>query len=245
MACPETMGTKAKLNLAAREKLADNRDIRPNSKNNGLTGVTKNFPRTRAMPTLKNIRYEKFCQHIATSPKTGMSIAQAYIASGYSARDHAAESNASRLLKNAEVQARIAELVEPAAKKTRTTVQSLLDELELARAAAHDDRQFSAAVQAIAGKARLTGLDNRETGNGNGSGGQFDKCETVEAVVEALLTHHESPAAALAQLDELRGMIEAYASSHAVVISPEPARPRPDETAMALSTLRPARKGRR
>ncbi|MEH2570129.1 hypothetical protein [Bradyrhizobium sp. AZCC 2289] len=124
------------------------------------------------------------------------------------------------------------------AKLAEVTIQSLLAELEQARVAAQDDRQFSAAVQAIAGKARLTGLDSRESGGG--SGGQFDRCETVEQVMAMLVAECGSAAQALADFDEVREMIEAYAASHATPVeAAEPARPRPDEAALALSYLRP------
>jgi hypothetical protein len=61
-------------------------------------------------------------------------------------------------------------------------------------------------------------------------------------VIAKLLSEYESPAAALAELEELGKMIEAYASSHAIVISAaEPARPRPDEARPSLPYLQPKR----
>ncbi len=65
------------------------------------------------MPVLKNARHERFAQNKAK----GMSIGPAYTAAGYKAKDHSAEVNGARLLKNAEVQNRIAELQGSTAKQ--------------------------------------------------------------------------------------------------------------------------------
>ena len=79
-----------------------------------------------------------------------------------------------------------------------------------------------------------------------GGVGEFDGCRTTEEVIEALLTHHKSPAAALAELDELRSMIEHYASTHArPVLVAEPARSQAPGSELAQSLALPARKGRR
>ncbi len=65
------------------------------------------------MTILKNARHERFAQNKAK----GMSIGPAYTAAGYKAKDHSAEVNGARLLKNAEVQNRIAELQGSTAKQ--------------------------------------------------------------------------------------------------------------------------------
>jgi hypothetical protein len=193
------------------------------------------------MPALKNVRYEKFCQNIATSPKTGWPQGRCYVEAGFKTADRSADACAARLLTRANIQARIAELVEPTVRKTRATVDSLASQFDAVFDGAMSAAQFSAAGAAAAAKSKLLGFMRERLEVGGV--GQFDQCQSPEEVIEALLTHHESPAAALAQLDELRAMIEAYASSHAVVISPEPGRPRPDEAALSLAYLRP--KGRR
>jgi phage terminase small subunit len=56
------------------------------------------------MPALKNIRHEKFCQGIVS----GLSQTKAYASAGYSERG--AKQSAARLLNNAAVRSRIAEL---------------------------------------------------------------------------------------------------------------------------------------
>ena len=198
------------------------------------------------MSPLKNFRHEAFAVNLALATKHGWSNGECYARSGYKAVNDVAEAAASRLLGNVKhgVSQRVQELMNNGARKASVSVASLLDELEQARAAAQDDKQFSAAVQAIAGKARLTGLDNREKGGG-GSASEYDKLETVEQVIAALVAEcGGSPAQALAEFDELRGMIEDYAASHAVVISAEPARPRPDEARLPLQYLQPKRRRR-
>jgi phage terminase small subunit len=56
------------------------------------------------MPTLKNVRHELFCQGLVS----GLRQAKAYTSAGYS--DHGAKQSAARLLNNADVRSRIAEL---------------------------------------------------------------------------------------------------------------------------------------
>ncbi len=74
------------------------------------------------MPVLKNARHEWFAQNKAK----GMSIGPAYTAAGYKAKGHSAEVAGARLLKNVEVQNRIAELQGRDAKQ-------IIDVRELAR----------------------------------------------------------------------------------------------------------------
>ena len=134
------------------------------------------------------------------------------------------------------------ELMANGAKKAAVTVASLLAELEQAREGATTDRQFGAATAAIIAKAKLAGVGHE---NGGGSGSAYDKLETVEQVIAALVAEcGGSPAQALAEFDELRRMIEDYAASHAVVISAEPARPRPDEARLSLQYRQPKRRRR-
>ncbi len=55
------------------------------------------------MPVLKNARWERFAQNIAK----GMAIGKAYTAAGYKAKGHTATVNGARLLRNADIKARI------------------------------------------------------------------------------------------------------------------------------------------
>jgi hypothetical protein len=199
------------------------------------------------MPALRNLKHEAFARNLVEMTKSGGTQGNAYSKAGYRCENGAAEAAASRMLADVKngVADRVRELMAGGAKLAEVTIQSLLAELEQARVAAQDDRQFSAAVQAIAGKARLTGLDNRESRGG--SGGQFDRCETVEQVMAMLVAECGSAAQALADFDEMRSMIEAYAASHAqIVVAAEPSRSRlpGDETALSLRYLQPRRRRR-
>jgi phage terminase small subunit len=188
---------------------------------------------------LHNPKHENFCQLTLQGAKYGWTQADIYKRAGYRATGHSAEMAASRLMKKDEIQRRIAELGEPAVRKTAVSVASLLDELEQARVAAHDDRQFSAAVAAIAGKARLSGLD-RENG---GTGSEFSRCESVDDVMRVLLAD-QSVSEVLESLTALSAQVEAYAASHATLVpAVEPARPRPNEADLSLALYR-KRRGR-
>jgi phage terminase small subunit len=59
------------------------------------------------MPILKNAKHERFCQGIAE----GMTGGDAYIRAGYASNANAASVSATRLLKDAKISARIAELL--------------------------------------------------------------------------------------------------------------------------------------
>lgn len=102
------------------------------------------------MPILPNQRHEAFAQALAK----GKSATEAYALAGYKAH----QPSASRLLSNAMVQERLAELQGKVAKKVEVTVESLAGELEEARGIALAEKQSSAAVAATMGKAKLFGL---------------------------------------------------------------------------------------
>jgi phage terminase small subunit len=77
------------------------------------------------MPILQNARHEAFARAIVE----GKSGRAAYHAAGYTAKDRVADANASRLLTNANVAARIAELQKEAAKGAVMTGREVLEEL--------------------------------------------------------------------------------------------------------------------
>src|SRR5262249_26977240 len=128
----------------------------------------------------------------------------AYQAAGYRARldlDRPAKAspadvNASRLLKNAKVKARIQEIAATAAKRNEVTEDSLIEELEQARIAALDTKQASAAVAATMGKAKICGLlvERKETGKP----GDFDNM-TVEELKAFLQANLDSKPATVTQ----------------------------------------------
>jgi hypothetical protein len=106
----------------------------------------------------------------------------AYEAAGY-ARDDA---NASRLKANPKVAARLAELQAEVAAETTVTVQGLLNELEDARKKATDLKQLSAAIKAIEGKAKLSGLLVERQKVEVGGPGDFSKCDSTEDICDKL-----------------------------------------------------------
>jgi hypothetical protein len=172
------------------------------------------------MPTLRNQRRETFCRMIIEAAKRGLPQTWAYEKAGYQADGHSAEVNASRLLNYAEIKARIAELGAPAVRKTRVSIESLLNELEMTINDARGDGQHSVVVNALTLSAKLVGLlrDRVEIGGV----GAFDACESAEQVVAALLSD-QTPNEALASLDVLRGEIERHAADHAHIVAAEPA----------------------
>ena len=117
------------------------------------------------MEILQNARHERFAQNKAK----GMSIGPAYTAAGYKATGHSAEVSGARLLKNVEVQNRIADLQGSTAKQitdvrdaarqhTQAAVETLVSVMEdhkaphSARVAAANsllDRGHGKAVQHI------------------------------------------------------------------------------------------------
>jgi hypothetical protein len=99
---------------------------------------------------LKYPKHEAFVRGLLEN-KTAL---DAYEAAGY-ARD---DGNAARLSRNPRVQERLAELQAEIAAETTVTVQGLINELESARKTATDLKQLSAAIKAIEGKAKLSGL---------------------------------------------------------------------------------------
>jgi Na+-translocating ferredoxin:NAD+ oxidoreductase RnfC subunit len=99
---------------------------------------------------LPKARHEAFVRGLFE----GKSAVQAYADAGYKP----CRQSAHKLLTKADVQARLAELQEEAAKQSEVTVASLIEELEAARVKATDLNQLSAAVRATAEKAKISGL---------------------------------------------------------------------------------------
>lgn len=86
------------------------------------------------MPELENAKRERFCQELLVDDNA----TQAYIRSGYS--PNGASQSAEKLLRNAEVAARVAELRAERSKKATTSAEWVVSELEkIARA---DVRRF-------------------------------------------------------------------------------------------------------
>lgn len=102
-----------------------------------------------------NAKQECFAQCVAQ----GMNASAAYKAAGYSAKkDGAIRANASRLLTNANVKSRIAELQRQAAAKTLVTIESITAELNASLAIAMQQQNSAAMTSASMAKSKLHGL---------------------------------------------------------------------------------------
>lgn len=99
---------------------------------------------------LKNARHERFAQELAK----GKSQVDAYAAAGYEPK----ESNASRLIANDKVAARVRELKAKAAEKAVVTAADIAQQLDEDREFARKLKQASACVSASAWKAKVLGL---------------------------------------------------------------------------------------
>jgi hypothetical protein len=132
---------------------------------------------------LKNARHERFVALLLQ----GESAVDAHEHAGYERDD----GNAARLRANPKVVERLAELQAEVAKDTKVTVESLLAELEQARAKAVSLDQMSAAVKSISEKARISGLMVQKIEVGGP--GDFSDCNNTEAVVDELLKYSVNP----------------------------------------------------
>ena len=115
---------------------------------------------------LASFRQERFAQELAM----GRSQGEAYALSGYRLSTVGArDANASRLLRNDKVAARVAELRAEAAASTAITVESLIREAADIQRAATADGNHSAAIAAVVTKAKLAGLwiERKENKNFN------------------------------------------------------------------------------
>lgn len=74
---------------------------------------------------LKNARHERFAQELAK----GNAQHDAFMTAGFKAKGNAARANASRLLTDANVSARVTELKGKAAERTVVTIENLTDRL--------------------------------------------------------------------------------------------------------------------
>lgn len=108
------------------------------------------------MPILKDPQHEKYAQLRAE----GVTIDQAYVDAGFRKN----RSNASRLNSKEHIQERIKELQEMQVEEHLDTVDSIATMLLEDRLAARDKGQFSAAVSATMGLAKLRGflIDKKE-----------------------------------------------------------------------------------
>ncbi|MGA6937697.1 MAG: terminase small subunit [Pseudolabrys sp.] len=168
------------------------------------------------MGILTNPRHELFAQELAK----GKSATEAYTLAGYKP----CRQNAARLTTNDDIRARLAEIQAQAATKSEVTVQSLLDELEHARARADSLDQLGAAVKAISEKAKISGLLTTKIEITNNSG------DTPDDWVNAMLSGPGSPIEQFRPVDErdrqgLKDLVERAACEIAEYLAALKARP--------------------
>jgi len=155
-----------------------------------------------SMPALKNLRHEAFAQAIFIGifrPDLYPTHGTAYNAAGYRAKNArkpggAAEANASRLLKNAKIFDRTADLQQEAAQDAKETVDKCVQELNQLRAGSHSDKAYGAAVSAVMGKAKLLGLIVDKSDNINRDAG-FTNAKSMRDIGIGLLAQvgHSAP----------------------------------------------------
>jgi hypothetical protein len=168
------------------------------------------------MPVLKNPRHEAFAQAIFIGifrPDLYPTHGTAYNAAGYRAKNArkpggAAEANASRLLKNAKIFDRIAELQREAAEDAKETIDKCVAELNEDRRDAKAQGQHSAAISAVMGKAKLLGLVTERHEDVTGKP-DFSKATSLQDVGLKLLqaVGYESPSS-----DDIALALEAHAT---------------------------------
>jgi len=105
-------------------------------------------------------KQEAFCLAYIETGNASEAYRRAYNAENM--KPETVNRKAKDLLDNGKITARLAELREPILERHGDTVDSLLEELESARARALAVDRPSAAVSATMGKARLLGLDRQQ-----------------------------------------------------------------------------------
>jgi hypothetical protein len=136
------------------------------------------------MAPLRNPKHEAFCQLMFEGARYGWSQGTAYMKAGFRSAGHGAETNASRLLKKADIRRRLAELGESGAKKARVTAESLIEKLDVVFDGSVAEKQFSAAGRAVEVQGKLAGVmtDRIEVGGP----GEFGSLQTVDEVLELI-----------------------------------------------------------
>src|SRR5262249_37488476 len=150
------------------------------------------------MPGLKNVKWERFCQAIVNGvAKQGQKFTQgrAYITAGYNAKDvgkdgGSAETCASRLLKRAQVENRIAELLyeaqQQATKKRAYDIETISERMALASRIAEEDRNPSALYGAEKAIADVGGIIVKN-GDLNSNGIDFKAGKSMQEIGRMLL----------------------------------------------------------
>jgi hypothetical protein len=170
------------------------------------------------MPPLKNVRHENFCQLTIQGKRYGWSQAEIYQRSGYTCDKASAAMASSRLIQKDEIRTRMAELVESAARKTRITVETLLDELRQTIDDARAAKQHTVVVSSLTLAARLVGLLTEKVEIGRP--GAFAACESVQGVLDKLVEDSaDDIPGSLAILDQMREALLRHAADRARPVS--------------------------
>jgi hypothetical protein len=150
------------------------------------------------MPALKNVKWERFCQAIVNGvAKQGQKFTQgrAYITAGYNAKDvgkdgGSAETCASRLLKRAQVENRIAELLydaqQRATKNRAYDIETISERMALASRIAEEDRNPSALYGAEKAIAEVRGIIVKNV-NLNTNAIDFAQAQSMQDIGRKLL----------------------------------------------------------
>lgn len=134
------------------------------------------------MGALANQRHELFAQAVAK----GKSQREAYLSAGYSVRAEIADVNASRLLSDARVSGRVAELQEKAAEKVGLTLNDLVKMLSDDRDLARQCEQSGSAVSASMGIAKLLGFLKERVEHSGPDGGPIEHKAAARSEIEDL-----------------------------------------------------------
>ena len=129
------------------------------------------------MPILQNQRHEKFAQELAT----GKSATEAYCLAGFKP----SRQNAARLKTNDDINARVFELQQAAAKSCEISLESVCRELDQAIEVARAKGQAAPLVNAASLRARLGGLlvEKVELTQAD----SFENCESIEDISAKML----------------------------------------------------------
>ena len=134
------------------------------------------------MPVLDNPRHERFAQELVK----GASQGQAYLNAGYKAKSLAvASAAATRLLKDVNIQRRLAELQQKTEVETMLTLDEHMRELKLLRemAKGKDDIKAAIAAEVKRGELRQFYVKRVETG-GPGAFAELNDEELQQAILE-------------------------------------------------------------
>jgi len=104
-------------------------------------------------------------------------------------------------MKNPEIVGRVRELQRRGAQRAAVTVESVVDELEVARQAALACEQVSAAVAASATKAKVTGLLDKRN---NDRPVTIEECQTSDEVIELMIEELGGEHEVLAEIERMR-----------------------------------------